>query len=51
MIDISFSNGGGLAFFERGGAVAALQQTFLFSLASILAKTRGSNQNIQGIGS
>ena len=39
-------NGGVLAFFRMWG----LLQTF-FSLASFQAKTRGSEQNIQGIGS
>ena len=38
----------GVHFFSNVEAVAALQQTF-FSLASIQAKTRGSEQNIQGI--
>ena len=39
-------NGGLLAFFRTWGLLQ-----FFFSLASIQAKTRGSEQNIQGIGS
>ena len=49
MEDISFSNAGGV--FSNLGAVAALQQTFLFFLAPIQTNTRGSDQNIQVIGS
>ena len=37
--------------FSNLGAVAALQPTFLFSLAPIQTDTRGSDQNIQAIGS